>query len=221
MWKFLFSKPERLYPDKPDILWFINIRAFKRLVDKRYGRSHTENRVAGIAFVNQPSFGRLPKGERLEKIKRSPQYRDGAFQNHRLTFCRKRKNMPGHPDTYQDQQDFHPKIFNKAIGIFVPLLPTTPFWLLTCWFYIRSSEKLYNRAMDNRYFGPYIRNYLVDKAIPLRSKIISVAVMWLSAILTIDITLCIRTDSAGCQVMRSRTLFRLIHFQRHESYTMP
>ena len=71
-----------------------------------------------------------------------------------------------------------------AIGIFVPLLPTTPFWLLTCWFYIRSSEKLYNRAMDNRYFGPYIRNYLVDKAIPLRSKIISVAVMWLSAILT-------------------------------------
>ena len=41
--------------------------------------------VAGIAFVNQPSFGRLPKGERLEKIKRSPQYRDGAFQNHRLT----------------------------------------------------------------------------------------------------------------------------------------
>ncbi|GGK01231.1 membrane protein [Parabacteroides faecis] len=71
-----------------------------------------------------------------------------------------------------------------AIGIFVPLLPTTPFWLLTCWFYIRSSEKLYNRVMSNRHFGPYIRNYMVDKAIPLRSKIISVAVMWLSAIFT-------------------------------------
>lgn len=38
-----------------------------------------------IAFINQPSFGRLPKGERLERIKRSPQYRDGAFQNQRLT----------------------------------------------------------------------------------------------------------------------------------------
>lgn len=71
-----------------------------------------------------------------------------------------------------------------AIGVFVPLLPTTPFWLLTCWFYIRSSEKLYNRVMSNRHFGPYIRNYMVDKAIPLRSKIISVAVMWLSAIFT-------------------------------------
>lgn len=71
-----------------------------------------------------------------------------------------------------------------AIGIFVPLLPTTPFWLLTCWFYIRSSEKLYNRAMSNRYFGTYIKNFMVDKAIPMRSKIISIAVMWLSTILT-------------------------------------
>lgn len=71
-----------------------------------------------------------------------------------------------------------------AIGVFVPVLPTTPFWLLTCWFYLRSSESLYNRAMSNRYFGSYIRNYMVDKAIPLRSKIISVSVMWLSVILT-------------------------------------
>lgn len=71
-----------------------------------------------------------------------------------------------------------------AIGIFVPLLPTTPFWLLTCWFYLRSSEKLYNRAMSNRYFGSYIKSFMVDKAIPLRSKIISIAVMWLSTILT-------------------------------------
>lgn len=71
-----------------------------------------------------------------------------------------------------------------AIGIFIPLLPTTPFWLLTCWFYVRSSEALYNRAMNNRYFGSYIRNYMVDKAIPLRSKFISVSIMWFSAILT-------------------------------------
>lgn len=71
-----------------------------------------------------------------------------------------------------------------AVGIFVPLLPTTPFWLLTCWFYLRSSERLYNRAMSNRYFGTYIKNFMVDKAIPLRSKIISIAIMWLSTILT-------------------------------------
>lgn len=71
-----------------------------------------------------------------------------------------------------------------AIGIFVPLLPTTPFWLLTCWFYIRSSETLYARVMRNRYFGSYIRDFVEDKAIPMRSKIISLGVMWTSAILT-------------------------------------
>ena len=49
-----------------------------------------------------------------------------------------------------------------AIGIFVPLLPTTPFWLLTCWFYVRSSEKLYNRVMSNRYFGPHIKGFVED-----------------------------------------------------------
>ncbi|MCD7973623.1 MAG: MBL fold metallo-hydrolase [Candidatus Azobacteroides sp.] len=34
-----------------------------------------------VSFLNQPSFGRLPSGERLERIKNSPNYRDGKFQN--------------------------------------------------------------------------------------------------------------------------------------------
>ena len=71
-----------------------------------------------------------------------------------------------------------------AIGIFVPLLPTTPFWLLTCWFYVRSSERLYNRVMSNRYFGPHIKGFVEDKAISLRSKIITIAIMWSSMIIT-------------------------------------
>lgn len=71
-----------------------------------------------------------------------------------------------------------------AIGIFVPLPPTTPFWLLTCWFYLRSSGSLYRRVMRNRYFGTYIRDYMEEKAIPLRSKVISLGVMWTSTLLT-------------------------------------
>ncbi|WP_455628380.1 YbaN family protein [Parabacteroides chinchillae] len=91
-----------------------------------------------------------------------------------------------------------------AIGIFVPLLPTTPFWLLTCWFYIRGSEYLYNKVMQNRYFGPYIRNFIEDKAIPMRSKVISVGIIWLSTISTTAfliekwwIILCLFLISAG------------------------
>ncbi len=37
--------------------------------------------VAAIAFINQPSFGRLPHGERLERVRKSSNYRDGKFQN--------------------------------------------------------------------------------------------------------------------------------------------
>ena len=49
---------------------------------------------------------------------------------------------------------------------------------------VRSSEKLYNRVMSNRYFGPHIKGFVEDKAIPLRSKIITIAIMWLSTIIT-------------------------------------
>lgn len=72
-----------------------------------------------------------------------------------------------------------------AIGIVVPLLPTTPLWLLTCWFYFRGSRRLYNRVMNNHYFGYYVKGFLVDKAIPLHSKIISVSIMWVSCIGTV------------------------------------
>lgn len=41
--------------------------------------------LGGILFMNQPSFGRLPKGERLERIKRSPNYKDGQFRNREET----------------------------------------------------------------------------------------------------------------------------------------
>ena len=37
--------------------------------------------IAGVAFMNQPSFGRAPRGERLERIKKSPHYKDGKFHN--------------------------------------------------------------------------------------------------------------------------------------------
>jgi len=70
-----------------------------------------------------------------------------------------------------------------SIGLFLPLLPTTPFWLLTCWFYLRSSEKLYRRVLNNKVFGSYVKGYMVEKSIPLRAKIISLTVMWVSTTL--------------------------------------
>ena len=67
-----------------------------------------------------------------------------------------------------------------VIGIFLPLLPTTPFLLLSATLYVRSSEKLYEWLISQKYLGTYIRNFREHKAIPLRAKIISVSLVWIT-----------------------------------------
>ena len=64
------------------------------------------------------------------------------------------------------------------IGIFLPVLPTTPFLLLSAALYVRSSQRLYDWLMSHRHLGPYIRNFRENKAIPLRVKIVSVSLVW-------------------------------------------
>ena len=60
------------------------------------------------------------------------------------------------------------------LGIFLPLLPTTPFLLLAAVCYAKSSERLYNWLLGNRYFGSYIRNYREKKGIPVMAKITAI-----------------------------------------------
>ncbi|NCC98773.1 MAG: DUF454 domain-containing protein [Bacteroidia bacterium] len=66
------------------------------------------------------------------------------------------------------------------IGIALPVLPTTPFLLLTAWLYFRSSPKLYQKLMNSKYFGTYIKSFREDKAIPLHAKIISISLLWIT-----------------------------------------
>lgn len=67
-----------------------------------------------------------------------------------------------------------------TLGIFLPLLPTTPFLLLASACYIRSSEKLYNRLLYSKWFGEHIKNYRDGKGMPLHAKVISIALLWLT-----------------------------------------
>lgn len=64
-----------------------------------------------------------------------------------------------------------------AIGVFVPLLPTTPFLLLAAACFIRSSDRLYAWLIHHRWFGSYIRNYREHHAITLRAKIVSLTLL--------------------------------------------
>ena len=72
-----------------------------------------------------------------------------------------------------------------VVGIFVPLLPTTPFLLLAAACYMRSSERFYRRLLNNRFFGTYIRNYMEGKGVPLRIKIYTIALLWTTISLSI------------------------------------
>ena len=67
-----------------------------------------------------------------------------------------------------------------VIGIFLPLLPTTPFLLLSAALYVRSSEKLYQWLIHQKDLGTYIRNFREHKAIPLRAKIFSISMVWIT-----------------------------------------
>ena len=67
-----------------------------------------------------------------------------------------------------------------ALGVFLPLLPTTPFLLLAAALYIRSSKRLYNWLITNKWFGTYIKNYREGKGISLTTKIVSIALLWIT-----------------------------------------
>jgi uncharacterized membrane protein YbaN (DUF454 family) len=66
------------------------------------------------------------------------------------------------------------------IGIFLPLLPTTPLLLLAASSYLRSSDKLYKALIRNKYLGSYIKNYQEKRAIPKKTKILALTLLWVS-----------------------------------------
>ncbi len=78
-----------------------------------------------------------------------------------------------------------------VLGIFLPLLPTTVFLLIAAACYARSSDRLYDWLLAHRWFGPYIRNWREHKAIPVKSKVIILLLLWttipLSAFVFVDI----------------------------------
>ena len=66
-----------------------------------------------------------------------------------------------------------------VLGVFLPLLPTTPFLLLASACYVRSSERLHGWLMGNRLLGGYIRNFKERRGLPLRAKVTTVVLLWL------------------------------------------
>jgi uncharacterized membrane protein YbaN (DUF454 family) len=67
-----------------------------------------------------------------------------------------------------------------VIGIFLPLLPTTPFLLLASACFLRSSPRLHKRLLASPVLGSYIQAYMDGRGIPLRAKILAFLLLWAS-----------------------------------------
>lgn len=65
-----------------------------------------------------------------------------------------------------------------AVGILLPILPTTPFLLLSAACYYKGSEQMHRWMLNNRLFGNYIRNYKEGKGISLRAKAFTISLLW-------------------------------------------
>lgn len=65
-----------------------------------------------------------------------------------------------------------------AAGIFLPLLPTTPFLLLAAACFLRSSDRLHNWLITHKWFGRYIRQYREHKAISRQTKLATITLLW-------------------------------------------
>ena len=72
-----------------------------------------------------------------------------------------------------------------VLGVFLPLLPTTPFLLLAAACYFRSSPKFYNWLIQSKYLGTYIKNYREHKSMFLPMKVFVIALLWLTILYSI------------------------------------
>jgi uncharacterized membrane protein YbaN (DUF454 family) len=72
-----------------------------------------------------------------------------------------------------------------AVGIVLPILPTTPFLLAAAACYYKSSPRMHKWLLNNKWFGEYIKNYTEGKGIPRRTKFIALTVLWVTIIISI------------------------------------
>jgi len=64
------------------------------------------------------------------------------------------------------------------LGIFLPVLPTTPFLLLTSYCFLKSSKRLHEKLLAHKILGTYIKNFQENKTIPRKVKACILLTLW-------------------------------------------
>jgi hypothetical protein len=102
-------------------------------------------------------------------------------------------------------------------GIFLPILPTTPFLMLAAACFVRSSDRFYRWLIGHRLFGRYIKYYREYRAITVQSKILTLVLLWatigytaFAVVHSVPLRVLLLLIAAGVtiHVLRLRTLTR-------------
>ncbi len=83
------------------------------------------------------------------------------------------------------------------VGIFLPILPTTPFVLLAAFCYGRGSRRFYSWLVDRSPFRSYIINYRAGRKLPMPQRVLTILLLWLS----IGTTVAFLTTSAWLRAL--------------------
>ena len=78
----------------------------------------------------------------------------------------------------------HAFVVLAIAGVFLPILPTTPFVIAASACYMRSSERFHAMLHKNKWFGTLLENWERDRSISLRSKIVAVGTICASLIIS-------------------------------------
>ena len=74
------------------------------------------------------------------------------------------------------------------VGYVLPGLPGTIFLIIAATLFVRSSDRLYNVVVNNRFFGRQVEAFLRTGAMPLKAKILSLVSMWTFSFISIFLT---------------------------------
>lgn len=112
-----------------------------------------------------------------------------------------------------------------AIGVVLPILPTTPFLLASAACFCKSSPRMYNWLLNNKWLGEYIKNYKEGKGLTVKTKITALSVLWatigistvflLGRILPAMLLLPMQLAMISVAVVVSIYLLRLPTFKKH------
>lgn len=71
-----------------------------------------------------------------------------------------------------------------AIGLFLPVIPTTPLVILAAACYYRGSERLHAWILRSRWFGETIKNYQAGRGLTRDTKVRAIILMWTTIIIS-------------------------------------